>query len=175
LSNRFAYVLLCAGLLSGLMAAPQLAAESVVLLDQFGVPGSLTENAGSVQVVIVVSAKRLRRIKPWERALRQRFGDLPFLRVADVPRTSPTTHEQVAAKLARRLPSDLSVLIDLDGRWAETYGLDTSVPNLLLFAGDGRLIAREAGMFSESGLVTFSAHVQTALDAGVAHPVPAEP
>ncbi len=172
MSNRFGYVLLLVALVIAALDPLELRAETAVLLDQFGVPGSLAENAGSVQVVIVVSAKRLRRIKPWERALREQFGDLPVLRVADLPRTSSATHEQVAGKLAKRLPPDLSVLIDLEGRWAGTHGLDTSVPNLLLFAGNGQLIAREAGMFSASGFAEFATRVQDALDGGAEQAVP---
>lgn len=168
-------MLLCAPLLFTALVTEDLRGESGELLDQFGVPGSLTDNAGSVQVVIVVSAKRLRRIKPWEQALRQRFGDLPLLRVADVPRTAPTTHAQVADKLARRLPPDLSVLIDLEGRWADEHGLDTRVPNLLLFARNGQLVAREAGMYSDSGFVAFATRVQAMLGPEPAQNVVAEP
>lgn len=163
MSNRFGYGFLTLALIGVTLVSGDVSGQDVELRDQFGVPGSLADNSGALQVVIVVSAKRLRRIKPWERALRQQFGDLPVLRVADVPRTSPTTHEQVASKLLRRLPPDLPVLIDLEGRWADRHGLDTSVPNLLLFAGDGRLIAREAGMFSEAGFAAFAGRVETAL------------
>ncbi len=55
------------------------------------------------------------------------------------------------------------------------HGLDTSVPNLLLFAGDGELIAREAGMFSESAFAGFAGRVQIALQEMPDHAVLADP
>jgi len=120
------------------------------LLDQFGVPVSLASEAGQVQVAIVVSAKRLRRIKPWEKALRLEFPDLVVVRVADVPRSSPTRYETVAEKLRKRLPPDINVGIDLDGEWATALGLDTSVPNILLFDAAGELVYRQSGMYKKS-------------------------
>ncbi len=121
-----------------------------VLLDQFGEPGGLGVEQGRVQLAIVVTAKRLRRLKAWERALRKDFADLPILRVADVPRTAPTAYDEVAAKLRKRLPEDVAVLVDLEGTWAARYELDVSVPNLLLFAPDGSVQARHAGMYKAS-------------------------
>ncbi len=118
--------------------------------DQYGQPVALESNSHQTQVAIVVSAKRLRRIKPWEKALRKAFPDLKVVRVADIPRTSPTSYEKVAVKLRKRLPKDLPVGIDLEGDWAKRAGLDTSVPNLLLFDADGRLTAVHSGMYKAS-------------------------
>jgi len=117
------------------------------LPDQFGDVGQLGDHLGSVQVVIVVSAKRLRRIKPWERALREHYGNVPLLRVADVPRATEVEYEAVAAKLRKRLPDDINVLIDLEGRWSGEYALDTRVPNVLVFDTAGELVARHAGKY----------------------------
>ena len=118
--------------------------------DQYGQPVSLDGNSHAAQVAIVVSAKRLRRIKPWEKALIKAFPDLRVVRVADIPRTSTTTYEKVAVKLRKRLPRDLSVGIDLEGEWAKRASLDTSVPNLLLFDANGRLAAVHSGMYKAS-------------------------
>jgi len=130
-------------------AAPQIG-ELPTLLNQFGESVGLHKEAGRVQVAIVVSAKRLRRIKPWEKALRLEFPDLVIVRIADVPRTSPTEYETVAEKLRKRLPEDVSVGIDLEGQWAATLGLDTSVPNILLFDSIGELIYQQSGMYKKS-------------------------
>ncbi|HHQ14604.1 MAG TPA: hypothetical protein ENK16_06210 [Chromatiales bacterium] len=118
--------------------------------DQYGQPVALDDSSHTVQVAIVVTAKRLRRIKPWEKALIKAFPDLKVVRVADIPRTSPTTYEKVAVKLRKRLPKDLSVGIDLEGDWAKRVNLDTSVPNLLLFDVNGRLAAVHSGMYKAS-------------------------
>lgn len=130
-------------------AAPR-ADELPTLLDQFGEPVGLDVGTAAVQVAIVVSAKRLRRIKPWEKALRLEFPDLVVVRIADVPRSSPTQYDKVAEKLRKRLPEDVSVGIDLEGQWAEALGLDTSVPNILLFDSTGELVYQQSGMFKKS-------------------------
>ncbi|MFQ5634419.1 MAG: TlpA family protein disulfide reductase [Gammaproteobacteria bacterium] len=126
------------------------ATELPLLVDQFGAPAGLEAGIGEVQVVIVVSARRLRRIKPWEKALRREFPDLPVLRVADVPRSSPTDYDRVAKKLRRRLPENLPVAIDLQGEWASILELDTRVPNILIFDADGELTYRQSGMYRKS-------------------------
>jgi len=167
---------LCKGPLraAGLFAAGSLAAGALVLgataaaaaaelKDQFGVPDSLAAHGDQVRLVIVVSAKRLRRIRPWEEALWERHPGLPILRVADVPRTAPTSYEDVAAKLRKRLPDDVPVLIDLDGEWAARFDLDVTVPNLLIFAADGSLVAAHAGNYSRSGFTALDADLTPAL------------
>jgi hypothetical protein len=120
------------------------------LRDQYGREGTPFADR-EPRVVIVVDARRLRRIKAWERALVTEFGEgLAVVRVADVPRSAPTQFEKVAAKLRRRVPEDVRVLVDLDGAWALAYELDTRQPNLLVFTGDGALAARHAGFYAES-------------------------
>ncbi len=118
--------------------------------DQYGQPVAPDSDTHTVQVAIVVSAKRLRRIKPWEKALKKAFPDLRIIRVADIPRTSPTTYEKVAVKFRKRLPKGLSVGIDLEGEWAKRLNLDMNVPNLLLFDVNGRLAAVHSGMYKAS-------------------------
>lgn len=80
-------------------AAGAVDVAELTLTDQFGVPGGLTTERDGLQVAIVVSAKRLRRLKPWEEAIREIDGDVPLVRVADVPRTAPTDLDSVAEKL----------------------------------------------------------------------------
>ena len=135
-------IALACGAASGEMTAPP-----GPLKDQFGATASLADRAGEIQLVVVVSAKRLRRIRPWEEAIRSEFESVPLLRVADVPKSSPADYEDVAAKLRRRLPEDVNVLIDLDGSWASRFELDVNYPSLLLFDAEGNLISRYSGMF----------------------------
>jgi hypothetical protein len=136
------------------IALPALAATNAVELptlpDQFGNDVSLDTDAGRVRVAIVVSARKLRRIKPWEKAMREEFPDLVVIRIADVPRSSPTDYDKVAEKLRKRLPEDVPVGIDLEGLWAEALGLDTSVPNVLVFDADGELAYQQSGMYKKS-------------------------
>ena len=115
------------------------------LTDQHGAEDSLEAHRGSVVVVVVVDARRLRTIKAWERDLRERFEALEVLRIAEVPTDTATTLERVAAKLREQVPEGVSVLIDLESRWARELELDTSRPNLLLVDADGRLRAIHAG------------------------------
>lgn len=121
--------------------------SSLALRDQYGQSGGLTRGIDGLQVAIVVSAKRLRRLKPWEEAIRKIDADVPVIRVADVPRSPPADYDVVADKLKKRLPEDLAVLIDLDGVWTATFDLDVSVPTVLIFDGSGTLLARHAGMY----------------------------
>lgn len=124
--------------------------DQLILTDQFGERGGLAAGLDGLQVAIVVSAKRLRRLKPWEQAIRAIDTEVPIVRVADVPRTAPTEYESVAEKLRKRLPPDVNVLVDLDGVWASAYALDVNVPNVLIFNGAGRLVAVHSGMYRKS-------------------------
>ncbi len=133
------------------------------LYDQYARPVGLTTAAGEVQVAIVVSAKRLRRIKPWEVALRDRFPELVIVRIADIPGAN-AVYEKVAATLRKRLPADVGVGIDLERSWAQRFELDTQVPNILLFDHHGELIARHAGMYKRDLFPPLEADVAAALD-----------
>ena len=140
--------------LTGLFVS--LAAQAAVdplpppLPDQFGELGGLDMRSTAEQLVIVVSAKRLRRLKPWERELRERYPDLDIVRVADVPVSGSADTEAVAAKLRKRLPDDVAVLMDMNGVWAQAFQLDTSVPNLLLFSSQLELLVQHAGFYKRA-------------------------
>ena len=138
-------------ILAAAVAVPQDAVDAIGSLrlpDQHGVQDSLAEHRGHVVVVMTVTAKRLRNIKPWERHLRERVDGIHFLRVADVPADSKATHTSVAAKIRERVPEGVSVLIDVDRAWATELDLDTERPNLLIIDRDGRLIASFRGLFA---------------------------
>jgi len=120
------------------------------VIDQFGQPVSLSDSGPGVRVAILVSAKRLRRLRKWETELRRRFPGLDVLRVADVPRDTPTRYEDVAEAFRKRLPEDVGVGIDLAGDWASRLQVDPSVPNILVFASTGNLEAVHSGMFTSA-------------------------
>jgi hypothetical protein len=122
------------------------AVSRLQLRDQYGHEDSLAAHRGEVVVVVVVTVKRLRNIRPCEQQLRERFEEIRVLRIADVPDDSPATHESVAAKLGEHVPEGVSVLIDLDRNWATELGLDTGRPNLLVIDRDGRLISTFRGL-----------------------------
>jgi hypothetical protein len=112
----------------------------VELRDQHGETDSLAAHRGEVVVAMVVTARRLRNLRPWERDLKDRLPEVSFLRIADVPEDPPVTYEKVARKLAKRVPEEISILIDLERRWSKALDLDTDRPNLLLIDRQGRLV-----------------------------------
>jgi hypothetical protein len=115
------------------------------LTDQNGASDSLAAHRDHVVLVMVVTAKRLRNLKAWEKELREPYEGIHYLRIADVPEAPPVTHEQVARKLAARVPEGVPILIDLERRWSREMELDTGRPNLLLFDRHGRLSAAFRG------------------------------
>ncbi len=143
-------LLLCGAAAAAEPAPAPPASELPALRDQFGQPVGADAHAGKHFVLIAVSARRLRRIKPWERALREAFPDLPILRVADLPPDSKADYARVAKKLRKRLPEDVNVGIDIGGRWAAQLALDTRSPNLLLFGPDGRLLGQWRGHYKKN-------------------------
>lgn len=122
-------------------------AAGAVLRDQFGRPDSLTAHAGRPQVVLVVSARRLRRLKEWEVELARRLDGVGFLRVADVPAEggTPPTFDDVASTLRRRVPQSVPVLVDTERLWAGSLRLDTREVNVLAFDADTRMVAHVRG------------------------------
>lgn len=165
MTSKFLLLAIVAAASLAAVAAPG-AIDLPSLQDQFGEPVGLDAEAGGVQVAIVVSAKRLRRIKPWEKALREEFPDLTVVRIADIPRSAPTDYDTVAGKLRKRLPEDLSVGIDLEGQWAAVLGLDTSVPNVLVFDAGGNLAYQQSGMFKKSSYPALQSALLDAQNAG---------
>jgi len=120
----------------------------VMFRDQYGNADSLSAHAGVPQVVFVVAADRLRRIKEWEIELTRRLDGVGYLRVADVPvevgHPEPD-REAVAATLRRHVPPGVRVLIDTDRRWANDLGLDTRDVSVLLFDAGGALLGLQTG------------------------------
>jgi hypothetical protein len=132
-------------LLVGLLLGIPMELSELGLPDQHGNQDSLAAHRGNVVVAMVVTARRLRNLKGWERDLRARFEEVDFVRVADVPEDPPVTYRDVADKLATRVPEEVAVLIDIDRRWSSALDLDTGRPNLLLIDADGRLVASFRG------------------------------
>jgi hypothetical protein len=144
-------IFLSALMLSPIPADQNAALDSVrqlSLRDQHGTEDSLQAHEGNVLVVLVVTAKRLRNIRPWEKDIREQLGDVDFLRITDVADDSTATFERIAKKLQERVPKEISVLIDVERRWATALGLDTGRPNILLIDGDGKLVAAYRGRHS---------------------------
>jgi len=122
------------------------AALSARLRDQHGRPGGFEPAGRQATVVFVVSAARLKRLREWEASLRKRFEGLRFVRVADVlPSRPPARYEDVAKRLRKHVPAEVSVLIDVDRVWATGFGLDSRQVNLLVFDRTGRLAGQLAG------------------------------
>jgi hypothetical protein len=116
--------------------------------DQFGHTNSLASQRGAPVIVVVVAVQRLAMIERWERDLRERLPDLRFLNVADLPADAPVDLDRTAATLRKRVPPGVAVLMDPARQWATTYGLDTTLPNLLVFDAGGQLTAQFRGRWT---------------------------
>jgi hypothetical protein len=127
--------------------SPEAAAAGAVLRDQFGRPDSLTAHAGRPLVLLVVSARRLRRLKAWEVELARRLDGVDFLRVADVSPEggTPPTFDDVASTLRKHVPPSIRVLVDSERHWAGALGLDTREVNALAFDARARVVAQVRG------------------------------
>jgi hypothetical protein len=121
---------------------------TVSLRDQHGRADSVSAHLGRPLAVLVVSARRLRRLKDWQKELDRRVDGVGFLRIADVPpepgEPSPR-FEEVAARLRKRVPEDVPVLVDLERRFARELDLDTREVNVLLLDATGGSVARLRG------------------------------
>ncbi len=137
----------------------------LTLRDQYDQEDSVAAPRGEVVMVMVITAKRLRKLKRWEVELRSRFADLHFIRVADIPGEPPLTEEQVARKIALWVPKDISVLLDMDRAWASALPLKTRSPNLVLFNRAGNMTARFRGPVSADFLDVVSEQVEKAMAA----------
>lgn len=138
-------------------AAQALLPTSVALADQYGRKDRLEAYSGSAVVVIVVSAQRLRKLKRWEIAIRDRYPTLRIVRIADVAvGDPPPTYEAVAERLRKRVPEEISVLIDMNRIWAAELDLDTSRPNLLVLDAEGSLRGTVRSRFSPESFAELS-------------------
>ena len=54
--------------------------------------------------------------------------------------------------------------MDLNGVWAETFQLDTSVPNLLLFSSQLELVVQHAGFYKRSEFNSLREQLDAVLD-----------
>jgi hypothetical protein len=159
-----------AGLLLRLTACLPAWSAPAALPDQNGGSLSLADYPGQAVLVIVVSGRKLRHIKKWEQTLRSDFPDLVSLRVADITDDPRPTTEQVATKLRKRAPADVSVLIDLANTWATEYELDTTEPCLLLFDGNHAVVAQFRGRANRDNsaavIASLQAYFNQAVDSG---------
>lgn len=130
------------------LAAGLPALGTTLLPDQRGGHDSLAAHQGSPVVAVVVDARRLGTVRRWAEDLVRRFPGLHLLTVADVNEAQPTTLERVGAVLARRVPPQATVLIDMQRLWAREFALDTAAPNLLVFDAAGTPVARFRGRWS---------------------------
>jgi len=138
-------ILLSSALLCALAVGqiPDVAEQN--LLDQRGVTDRLADRRDQIVVVMVVTARRLRNLKALEEDLQARYETVHFMRVVDIPEEPPVTHEEVARKLDKRVPEEISILIDVERHWARELELDTQRPNLLLFDREGKFVAAFRG------------------------------
>ena len=110
-----------------------------------GPPEALSFDAETT-IVFVVDARRLRLVRAWEKALHDRYERIPTYRVATLPDDADL--DAVRRRLAPRLPEGVSVHLDVGGRIADEFDLDTSRPNLLFFDAQGTLFHHAKGRFN---------------------------
>jgi hypothetical protein len=144
-------------------------AQPPALADQYGNNSGLENYAGQPVVAIIVSGRKLRHVKAWEEALRKGFPQLLSLRVVDITDEPRPTYEQVAKKLLKRVPEDVSIIIDLDNLWATEYGLDTDEACLLLFDAHGNVMAQFRGRANNTHLAEVSAAITSIVPGTITH------
>lgn len=152
MQNLLAALLLAAGGALATVAGTQFP-------DQHGGSDSLAAHAGQPVVVVVVDARRLATVRRWEQELATRYPKLRLLTVADVNEEKPVELARVAAVLARRVPPEVAVLIDLERQWARALDLDTGAPNLLLVSPAGELVGRHRGRWTQEDAAAVIAQV----------------
>jgi hypothetical protein len=75
----------------------------VVLVDQLDREDALDRHRGQPVLAMVVEAGRLRQLRAWELALRERVPEVDLFRVADVPTGRGVTRERVLDRLDGRV------------------------------------------------------------------------
>jgi len=120
----------------------------LVLRDQYGNADALARRRGAPVVAVVVSVQRLAMIEKWEKDLSKRVPGIRFLNVADLPADVPVDLDRTALTLRKRVPPGVKVLLDPTREWATAFGLDTALPNLLVFDAAGTLTARFRGRWT---------------------------
>ena len=143
--------LLAAVLLPALAVAqaPEIGALAVLeLRDQYGNPDSLAAHRGAPVVAVIVTVNRLSMIERWERDLSGHIPGVQFLNVTDLPPDVAVDLERTAATLRKRVPAGVRVLMDPTRQWATVLGLNTDVPNLLVFDASGQLRQRYRGRWT---------------------------
>jgi len=133
------------------------------LRDQFGNTDSLASHHGAVVVAIVVDVRRLSTIQRWGEELGNRYPELHFLNVAEMPAEGRVDIARVEATLQKRVPATVAVLIDIERRWATSYSLDTAAPNLLVFDREGNLAGQVRGRFSVERAAAVTAIIEALL------------
>ena len=124
------------------------ALAALELRDQYGNADSLAAHRGAPVVAVIVSVKRLSMIERWERELSRKVPGVQFLNVSDLPPDVAVDLERTAATLRKRVPTGVKVLIDATRQWATVLGLNTDVPNLLVFDASGQLRQRYRGRWT---------------------------
>ena len=116
-----------------------------MLQDQYGQNSGLGDYTGEAGLAIGVTPRKLRWIGRWEETIRAEMPGLISIRIADVTERPPPEHKKVADMLRKKVPEDISVLIDLQSNWANHYTLETSEPCLVLFDSDHHVVAKFRG------------------------------
>ena len=115
------------------------------LPDQYGAEIMAPAERNQPLLVIVTQARKARHIERWEQALRKTHPELLSMRVADITGNPKPGIKRVSQKLRQQAPAEVSILIDKDNLWAQTYDLDTREPCLLIFDPQNHLTARLRG------------------------------
>jgi hypothetical protein len=116
-----------------------------MLQDQYGQTSGLGDYTGEAVLAIVTTPRKLRWIGKWEEAIRADIPGLRSIRITDVTDRPAPDYQKVADMLRKKVPQDISVLIDLQSHWASHYILDTSEPCLVLFDSNHYVVAKFRG------------------------------
>jgi hypothetical protein len=125
-------------------AAPRAAPAwtSAALADQHGQALSAGDLRGRPAVVLVVTARRARLLKAWEKALAG-LDEVGLMRVVDVPPGGKAA--EVARMLRQRAPARVRVAVDAERVLARALALDPAEPHVVVLDASGHVVATVRG------------------------------
>lgn len=113
----------------------------LALVDQRGKTDSPQAYPGEIVLVLTTNANRIRRIKKWSRGIDKISKDLKvnlhLLYVTHIPENKDV--DKIIPYLQKKVPEDVSILIDEHNYWLESFKLAPKKMNLLIFSKDGLL------------------------------------
>ena len=125
------------------------AASTLPLLeDQFGRQDGPALHPEGLVILICGAPNKLRQMKSWEEGLQPRLNrEALFLRLVDGREIAPQQREQAKATLREKVPPEIAILLDWEGRYWKALQLEPGTVELTFFSGGQALSYRISGRF----------------------------